>query len=104
MDVVDILKQTYGDIDYGVVNIAVKKFGGHITSIDSTKITTYKPEGNVEGMTIVSTLLKKTAEATKLAPDMPTPPTVTFTVMFDRKGEMRQINVSDFNRTNIPKK
>lgn len=103
-EILDIINKTHQGMDFGVVNVTIKKYGGKIATVDADKQITYKTEkGNVEGLALISTLLKKTAEAVKISPDMPTPPTVTFTVFYDRAGEIRQVNVSDFSRVNMKK-
>lgn len=101
MNLEEIIKNAHTDVSYGVVNIVIKKHAGKISTVDSDKNITYKTErGNVEGLTVIGTIIKKTSEALKLRP-VDNPPTLTFTVFYDRKGEIRQINVNDFNRVNL---
>lgn len=102
-DLIDLIKKAHSGVDFGVVNVTIKKYNGKISTIDSDKNITYRTErGNVEGLAIIGTIIKKTTEALKLRP-VENPPTLTFTVFFDRKGEIRQLNVNDFNRVNLPK-
>lgn len=102
-DLQNIIAKAHSGIDFGIVNVTIKKYNGKITTVDSDKNITYKTDGgNVEGLAVISTILKKTSEALKQTPPT-TPPTLTFTVFYDRKGEIRQLNVNDFNRTNLKK-
>lgn len=103
-DLQNIIAKAHSGIDFGIVNVTIKKYNGKITTVDSDKNITYKTDGgNVEGLAVISTILKKTSEALKQSPELTTPPTLTFTVFYDRKGEIRQLNVNDFNRTNLKK-
>lgn len=103
-ELLDIINNSHRGMDFGVVNVTIKKYGGKIATVDSDKHVTYKTDkGNIEGLALISTILKKTSEAVKLAPDVPSPPTVSFVVFYDRKGEIRQVNVSDSNRVNLKK-
>lgn len=103
-DLPEFINNSHQDVEFGVVNFAIKKYGKKVAAIDVNKNITYKTEkGNVEGLGIITQIIKGTSDSIKLAPEAPTPPSVTFTLYFDRRGEIRQVNVNDFKRQQFNK-
>ena len=104
-DLHEYITTSHSDVQFGVVNVALKKYGGKIVTVDTNKVINYKTDkGNVEGLNVITTILKGVSESIKQKPEEPTPPTVTFTVYYDRRGDMRQVSVNSFNRTQLDKK
>jgi hypothetical protein len=101
----DFIDNAHHDVEFGAVNFTVKKYGGKIATVDANKNITYKTEkGNVEGMAVITSIVKGTSNSIKLSTvPISTPPTLTFTAYFDRAGEIRQINVNDFKRQSFKK-
>lgn len=103
-DINNLVKQAISGMDFGTVHMTFKIDNKHLSTVDTNKYTSYRIEkGNVEALTVVGTLLKGTAIATRQSPSS-IPPTLTFTVFFGKDGEADRLAIQDFKRTNSEKK
>lgn len=86
----EILDEALAGIDFGTVTLTLKRAHGGTTTVDLTKITQRKVNGNAHALTLIGTMLKMLSEAGDTG-------NLTFTVGMT-KGEAEKIMVHDFDR------
>ena len=97
MDLMDIINNLRSGVDYGVVNMQLKYHDSELSTVDATKMSSYKtPQGNTEALALVTHLMKAVQNANETA-------TLTFSIAFE-KGRANRVMVQDFKRVNIGKK
>lgn len=90
MKLTDLIEEAQASTRYGTITITLKKNDGVITTVDTTKITRHKVDGNAQALTMIGSMLKLMAEA-KETGDL----TVTVHVV---KGSAAQLMTHDFQR------
>lgn len=93
MTLEELIKDAASALDFGTVQLTLKKNQGVVVTVDTTRIARRKVAGNAEALTIIGTMLKLLREAGETG-------NLTFTVTFD-KGDTNQLLTHDFRRTNI---
>lgn len=100
-DLIDIINNTHRDVPFGTVYIAIKKYDGKVATVDSNQIVNHKtPQGNVQALSVIGTIMKGlTTSLKELPPEIP--PTTTITLFYGKNGEVSRLQVNGFKRTPI---
>lgn len=88
-----IIEEATQSMDFGTVTLTLKRSKSLTTTVDLTKITQRKVEGNAQALTLIGTMLKLLREAQDTG-------NLTFTLSIS-KGEAAQLMVHDFDRKNL---
>ena len=100
-DLNEIIDDAHRNIDHGVVYIALKKYDGKIATVDSNQIISHMtPEGSVQALAIIGTLMKGLSASLKQHPAN-IPPTATLTLFYGKTGDVVRLQVNGFKRTNM---
>ena len=86
----DLIEQMHAGIDFGTVQLTIKKHDSHITHVDGQKMTSHKTKGNEEAFALILQLLKA-VQASQETGHM------TFTIVLD-KGVANRMIVQDVRR------
>lgn len=92
-DLEDLIDEAEAAMDFGTVQLTLKKNFGSITTVDISKITRRKVTSNAHALTIIGTMLKLLAEAGDTG-------NLTFTITLD-KGDSKELMTHDFRRANL---
>jgi hypothetical protein len=88
-----IIREAEAAMEFGTVTMTLKKKDGVVKSVDMTRISSNKVDGNTQALTMVGTMLKLLCEA-KETGDL----TFTITLM---DGESDRVLTHDFRRVRL---
>lgn len=88
-----LIKKAHEALQFGVVTFTLKKSRGLVTTVDTTKITDRKVNGNAQALTLVGSMLKMLAENGETG-------NLTFTITM-QNGEAGHLMTHDFSRDNL---
>lgn len=101
-DIHNFIAQMHNGVQYGSIQFTVKKHDGLVASIDANKTSWFKIKDNVQALTMIGSLIKavqqQVLEETKVKDDHYTPPNLSFTVFYNKSGQVDRIHVNDFKR------
>lgn len=94
IDIYQTINHALENLEYGTVNLTVKKHRGEVSAAETSRITNYRflgEEKNTEAATAIITLIKKQTEAKCNG-------ALSFTLIF-KNGDSEQLQVQDFHKT-----
>ncbi len=86
----DLITRLEQSVDYGTVQLTIKRHDSHTTSVDGQKLTSHKTDGSQQALSIVIALLKA-AQANRESGSL------TFTIVLN-DGVSDRVVVQDVKR------
>ena len=88
-----IIEEATKHMPFGTVHITLKQAHSSTVTVDLSKVTSRKVDGNAQALTMVGTMLKMIGQAGDTG-------NLTFTITVD-KGTAKNVMVNDFDRKTL---